>query len=144
MPKPAGWRLNYETYPFTDKVTTRFQDLDPHGHINNVAMAAIFENGRVRFNRNFIHHRTEGQRWLVAGVSIDYIDEAHFPADVVVASGVGQVGTRSWSVMAAAFQHGSCVATCDATLVIVGAEHNRRIGDSFRTALEGLKLRSER
>ncbi|MGF7148370.1 acyl-CoA thioester hydrolase [Sphingomonas zeicaulis] len=141
MPKPAAWRLDVETYPFAERVTTRFQDLDPHGHINNVAMAAIFENGRVRFNRNFVHHKVTGQRWLVAAVAINYVEEAHFPADVIVSTGVGTVGQRSWSLLAAAFQNGSCVATCDATLVISGAEHNRAISPELRSALEGLRLR---
>ena len=52
MPRPEAWRTDIAAYPFSATTETRFQDLDVLGHINNVAMAALFENGRVRFNRS--------------------------------------------------------------------------------------------
>jgi acyl-CoA thioester hydrolase len=119
MARPEGWRLERAAYPFGCTVPTRFQDMDPLGHINNVAMAAMFETGRVLFNQalDAFEHR-DGARWLVAAVSISYLAEAHFPQDVEVRSGIGTIGTRSWRIDSAAFQQGVCVATCDTTLVI--------------------------
>lgn len=140
MSKPDAWRLALDCYPFNERTETRFQDLDPLGHINNVAMAALFENGRVRFNRTLIHHKRDDQRWLIAALTINYLDEAHFPADIVIASGVGTVGRRSWTILSAAFQHGVCVATCDTTLAISAPERVREISDDFRSALEGQRI----
>ncbi len=117
-------------YPFAAEVETRFQDLDPLGHINNVAMAALFEQGRVRFNRNMLdelHSRSAGERWLIAKVDINYLAEGFFPAPVLVCTGIGRIGSSSWTLLAAAFQDRSdgtrvCVATCDCVLVMTGKD----------------------
>jgi acyl-CoA thioester hydrolase len=135
MARPQAWRTDPASYPFSDRTETRFQDLDPLGHINNVAMAALFENGRVRFNRTLVHHKRDDQRWLLAALAINYLEEAYFPAPVTIASGIGHVGTRSWTILSAAFQDGKCVATCDTTLVVTGPPAARLISDEFRAAL---------
>eukprot|EP01037_Dinobryon_pediforme_P028908 gene28908-32358_t len=113
MPRPNPTRLDPAAYPFTVTIQTRFQDLDVLGHINNVAMAALFESGRVRFNQAIKLHGWPGQRWLVARVEINYLAEGHFPGDVEVATGIGEIGTRSWTLLSAAFQNGVGIATCD-------------------------------
>lgn len=142
MPKPEAWRMDPATYSFSDTTETRFQDLDPLGHINNVAMAALFENGRVRFNRTLITHKRDDQRWLIASVKIDYVEEAYFPADVTIACGIGHIGTRSWTMLCAAFQDGRCVATSDTVIVLSGPERARMLDAEFRAALEAAVVRS--
>ncbi len=130
-------------YPFSAEVETRFQDLDPLGHINNVAMAALFEQGRVRFNRNMLdelHSRAAGERWLIAKVDINYLAEAHFPAPVTIATGIGRIGSSSWTLLAAAFQDHSdgtrtCVATCDCVLVMTGKDGPKPIPDALRAMI---------
>lgn len=144
MPKPEAWRLDPSAYPFGGTTETRFQDLDPLGHINNVAMAALFENGRVRFNRSLglFDRRVPGVRWLVANVEINYLAEAHFPDEVMIMSGIGKIGSRSWSILAAAFQNGQCVATCDTTVVMTDATGAIALPDDFRTALNTKRCRT--
>ena len=137
MSRPPAWRTDAARYPFAVDVPTRFQDLDPLGHVNNVAMAALFESGRVAFNRRFDWPRGEGTRVLIARADISYLAEAHFPAGVSIASGVGRVGRSSWTIFAAAHQEGTCVALCDATLVFTGAEGARELSQEFRAQLEG-------
>lgn len=137
MPRPEAWRTDIAAYPFSATTETRFQDLDVLGHINNVAMAALFENGRVRFNRSLgsdLHEK--GERWLIAGLSISYLAEAWFPADMTIASGIGHIGRSSWEIMSAAFQDGQCVATSETTLVLTDSEGTKPIGDRLRAALE--------
>ncbi|MDQ2764072.1 MAG: acyl-CoA thioesterase, partial [Pseudomonadota bacterium] len=34
MAKPESWRLDPASYPHRDVIQTRFQDLDPLGHLN--------------------------------------------------------------------------------------------------------------
>lgn len=137
MSRPPAWRTDAGRYPHTVEVPTRFQDLDPLGHVNNVAMAAIFESGRVAFNRRFDWPRGEGTRVLIARADISYLAEAHFPAAIVVGNGVGRVGRSSWTIFAAAHQEGACVALCDATLVFTGPEGALALPDEFRRQLEG-------
>ena len=80
MPRPEAWRLDPASYPHSEPIQTRFQDLDVLGHLNNVAMAALFESGRVRFNRSMNLAGWAGHRWLVARVEINYLGEGFFPA----------------------------------------------------------------
>ena len=133
MPRSERWQRDRTSYPFSTVTETRFQDLDPLGHINNVAMAALFENGRVRFNRNLgLERREPGDRWLIASVAIDYVAEAHFPDPVEVLSGIGRIGTSSWDIYSAAFQGGVCVATCITTLVVTSKTGAKPISDPLR------------
>jgi acyl-CoA thioester hydrolase len=138
MAKPDAWRLDPAAYPFGCLTETRFQDLDPLGHINNVAMAGLFENGRIRFNRSLdmSWEMRPGQRWLIASVSIDYVAEAHFPAPVEVRVGIGRIGMRSWTMFSAAFQDGRCVATSDAVLVLAGADGALPVDAELRAVFE--------
>lgn len=132
-------RLDPANYPYSTSVETRFQDLDPLGHINNVAMAALFENGRVRFNRELILERKmriEGERWLIARVEVNYIAEGHFPDPITVTSGIGRIGTASWDILSAAYQNNMCIGLCDTTIVRTDANGSAPIKDSFRAELE--------
>jgi acyl-CoA thioester hydrolase len=141
MPRPDPHRLDPATYPFSTAIQTRFQDLDPLGHINNVAMAALFESGRVRFNQSMGLAHWRGHRWLVARVEINYIAEGKFPADVEVATGIGEIGGRSWQILSAAFQNGAVIAACDTVVVMSGADGAAALPDDFRAALEQHRLR---
>lgn len=119
MPKPEAWRLDAASYPLELVATTRFQDMDINGHLNNVAFAALFENARVQLNRKSRPwgERPENERTLVANVSIAYLREGNFPADVTLCSGVGHIGNSSWTIIQAMFQNGQCIATCDTVVV---------------------------
>jgi acyl-CoA thioester hydrolase len=144
MPRFDPARLDPANYPYATSVETRFQDLDPLGHINNVAMAALFENGRVRFNRELLTERKQrapGQRWLIARVEINYVAEGHFPDPIVVTSGIGRIGTSSWDILSAAFQNGVCVGLCETTIVSTDANGALAISDAFRGELETYRFK---
>ncbi|MBY4637696.1 acyl-CoA thioesterase [Sphingopyxis sp. XHP0097] len=143
MPQFDPARLDPASYPYSTSVETRFQDLDPLGHINNVAMAALFENGRVRFNRDNLverQRRVPGDRWLIARVEINYLAEGHFPDPIEVASGIGTIGNRSWTILSAAWQSGRCVGLCDSTIVYQSKDGKQPISDDFRAELERWKF----
>ena len=140
MPRPTAHLPNPASYPYTDTIQTRFQDLDPLGHINNVAMAALFESARVRFNRMMGLAAWAGHRWLVARVEINYIAEGQFPADMEIATGIGEIGTRSWHILSAAFQGGAVIATCDTVIVMSNAGGATAFPDDFRAALEKYRM----
>lgn len=142
MARPPAWRLDPGAYPHHETIQTRFQDLDVLGHINNVAFAALFESGRVRFNQAAGLARWPRHRWLVAQVLINYLAEGNFPEDVVVASGIGTVGTRSWQILSAAFQAGRCIGSCDVVLVLDAAGGHAAIPDDFRAALAQWRVRA--
>jgi acyl-CoA thioester hydrolase len=133
MAKPPAWRQQLDIYPFQVTVDPRYGDLDIMGHVNNVAMASIFETARIKFHRHLGRHPQDlGVRWLVAAVEINYLLEAHYPASIIVGSAIGAIGNTSWTVKAAAFQDGDCVASCDAVIAMQGPEGRRRISDDLR------------
>jgi len=143
MARAEAWRLDAGNYPVSMVIQSRFGDLDSLGHINNVAMASIFETARVHFHHRLGRHPAElGVRWLVAAVDLKYVEEAHFPYDVVVHSGIGHIGNSSWSLLSAAFQQGECVATCDTVMVMKGPKGNRVIDDAIRAVMEENSVRA--
>ncbi|MGV3731288.1 MAG: acyl-CoA thioesterase [Sphingopyxis sp.] len=119
MPKPESWRLNPASYPSRGEFQTRFQDMDVNGHLNNVAFAALFESGRVLLNRQVrpLDDRPANERTMVAAVEINYLAEGNFPDPVEIATGIGRIGTSSWTIVQAMFQNGRCIATCDTVVV---------------------------
>src|SRR3546814_3619330 len=107
------------------------------GHVNNVSMSGLFETGRIRFHRSLGRHPSDkGVRWLVAAVNIAYVNEAHFPDNVTITSGIGRIGNTSWEIYSAAFQNGECVATCDTVMVTHGPEGRRLIDAEVREMMQ--------
>ena len=119
MPKPESWRLDAASYPVCIDFQTRFQDMDINGHLNNVAFAALFESGRVLLNREIRpwEERPANERTMVAAVEINYLAEGNFPDPVQIATGIGRLGTSSWTIVQAMFQNSRCIATCDTVVV---------------------------
>ena len=119
MAKPESWRLDAASYPVHIDLQTRFQDMDINGHLNNVAFAALFESGRVLLNREIRpwEERPANERTMVAAVEINYLGEGNFPDPVEIATGIGRLGTSSWTIVQAMFQNGRCIATCDTVVV---------------------------
>ncbi|MEO9599772.1 acyl-CoA thioesterase [Parasphingorhabdus sp.] len=119
MARPEPWQLVAANYPVSVVMQTRFQDIDPNRHLNNVAFAAMFENARVRLNRSLRPwaDRPKNERSMVASVAINYLREGQYPDDVEVSSGVSKIGTSSYVIAQAMFQNGQCIATCDSVIV---------------------------
>ncbi len=119
MTRPETWQLVAENYPVSVVMQTRFQDIDPNRHLNNVAFASLFENARVRLNRELRpwNDRPKNERSMVAAVTINYLREGQYPDDVEVSSGVSKIGTSSYVIAQAMFQNGLCIATCDSVIV---------------------------
>ncbi len=140
MPRPTPDRLDLARYPHRAAIQTRFQDLDILGHINNVAMAALFESARVRFNREIGLLRPSGHRFLVARVEINYLAEGHFPADVEMGHGIGSIGTRSWEIRGLCVQEGKPLATCDVTIVLSAEGGATGLPEDLRATLEGWRV----
>jgi acyl-CoA thioester hydrolase len=141
MTRPETWQLSPDSYPFSHATETRFADIDLLGHINNVAMAGLFEHGRGMFNHAIeVERRTPGQRWLIARVELNYLREAHFPEHVAIASGIARIGTSSWDIASAAFQSGECKAVCITTIVLTDQSGPTPIKDELRQEFERLMV----
>jgi acyl-CoA thioester hydrolase len=114
--KDRGSYRDFET------VTVRFSDQDPMGHVNNVAITAFFEAGRVGLInrlRSEIDLSTKGI--VLAHISVDYRREVHFPGSVEVGGRLTGVGGKSFSTAFGLFQNGVCCATSTAVMVFFDA-----------------------
>ncbi len=114
-------RHEVAAYPWTIELATRFADMDVNRHLNNVAVAQLYEETRVRFNwRLRAAHPELKPRYLVGRVEIDYLGEGRYPAAVTSGYGIAAVGNTSFRVAMALFQQGVCIGLCDTVMVYRG------------------------
>jgi acyl-CoA thioester hydrolase len=142
MPKVDPALLDFARYPFHHVITTRFADIDPNRHINNVALVAAFEDARYRFDVSQKFRETMGDyRVMIAANHIDYVGEAHYPDPLDLHVGTLDVGRTSWQLACLATQNGRACAFARATLVATHGGTPTPLPDAFRDALGSARLR---
>ena len=142
--KPDAHRLKLESYPLTVTVPSRFRDLDTLGHLNNVAIGSFYEEGRAALNRACFPpdmRRRHGMRMLIVDVHIQYLAEAFYPGDVIVGSGIGDIGRTSYRIDLALFQNETCAGVCETVLVNTDGDAVAPIPDEGREALERVRIK---
>ena len=143
MARPAPERLQLSTYPWTRAIEPRFGDMDALRHLNNVAVARLYEDGRVRFtDGSGVREALEPRHgFLVAEVSISYLAEGHYPDPLTVGCGVARVGTASFTIAQGLFQRGRCIGVADSVLVhVLRGEGPSPLPDVVRAALYAHQL----
>jgi acyl-CoA thioester hydrolase len=141
--KPNPDRLDLTIYPHRVELQTRFSDIDPQWHLNNVRIAEFYQEARISFNRalsrEFALEHVRDRRVLVARQSIDYLGEVKWPALITIGVGVANVGGASFSLALGMFHDGKCVGISDAVLVYATQAGPTRIPEALREVL-GRKL----
>jgi acyl-CoA thioester hydrolase len=130
--------LNPARYRHRTQITSRFADLDPNDHINNVAIAAMFEDARVRFNKAMgitPDRRPGGRRFMVAAVEINYLAQAHFPDPLECVTAPIGTGTTSWRLLQVLLQDAVPVATAQSVLVSIIDDRPAPLSDDLIAAL---------
>ena len=136
MARPDAALLDPARYPFAHQITTRFADIDPNQHLNNVALAALMEDARVRFNLALGSAIKIGERRaMVASVAMDYLSQGHFPDPVTVHCGVERTGNSSWTVAQLLIQSGRPVAFARSVLVAIADDRPSPIAEDYRAVL---------
>jgi len=136
MARVSSDQLDPSRYVFTHEVQTRFADVDSNRHINNVAMAAAFEDARVRFDgRSQVRKAITDLRVMIVAAHIDYMAEAHYPAPLVIHVAVLEIGRTSWTLGELALQDGRPCAYCRATLCATDGERPTALPDRLREYL---------
>ena len=117
----------------------RYSDLDPNDHVNNGAINAYLEDGRVRFRKQYLSHLGAGMLsgFVLVKQSIEYHSMLLFPGEVDIGSTVIRIGGSSYTLGQAVFSGDRCIATAQVTTVRVGEESGRAmpLGDAFKQAL---------
>jgi acyl-CoA thioester hydrolase len=118
-PDPA--RLNLAGYPFVREIPARFGDMDLQRHINNVAIASFYEDGRASLNMHLfgedLFARKRDFRFVVLESRMRYLSEAPYPGTYAVGVAVTRVGNSSCEYGLGLFHDGTCVGLCDTVLV---------------------------
>jgi acyl-CoA thioester hydrolase len=118
MAKPDPALLDPARYPFSCQIETRFGDLDTNLHINNVALAGLIEEGRVRFHRASNYHQaTEGMTSMVASLGIEFLGQSHFPEPLEMHVAATRIGRTSYQLVQLVTQQGRIVAYAQTVLV---------------------------
>jgi acyl-CoA thioester hydrolase len=144
MAKPDPQLLERERYPRQFELSTRFQDLDPNNHLNNVAIAAMFEDMRVRFDTSLnlsAPFRNHGLRVMVASLGLEYLNEGFYPDPVTGFVGCLSVGRTSWNVGAILTQESTVFAVMRATIVCVSTHGPSPLPASFCSAMQDNMIR---
>ncbi len=131
------------SYPWHLTLETRFGDMDPNRHLNNVAIARLFEETRVRFHAALRAAADVGRpHFLVANVAIDYVAEGLYPDSAELGLGIASIGTSSYRVAIGLFQAGKTIALCETVLVYRGDTGGPGpLPPEVRTILEGYALK---
>ena len=107
-------------FSFWTEEKLRLADTDMNGHVNNGAIGALCEAGRVELMRAATGP-SEGQPFVmvVARVAIDYRREIHYPGRVRIGSAVTAIGNSSITVAQGLFKDDACFATSEAVMVLL-------------------------
>jgi acyl-CoA thioester hydrolase len=137
--KPHSSRLDVSAYPHRVEIQTRFSDLDPRWHLNNVRLMEIYQEARSSFNMAMwkglkLDARTH--RLLVASQSIDYLHEVEWPGCVTLGVGITRLGTKSYSLGLGMFQRGICAGVSETVLVYATQTGSAPLPENLREALK--------
>lgn len=136
MPRPDPALLDPARYPYRRETTTRFADVDPNHHLNNVALAAMMEDGRVRFNHACGFRELMGRRrGMVASMAIEYLSQGYYPDPVSLYAAIEAVGRTSWTIAQLLMQDDRTVAFARSTVVCVDGDRPSPMPDAFREVL---------
>ena len=140
--KPPAWRQDRALYPHSVRVQTRYHDEDRLGHVNNIAVAAYYDEARSKLMRRTFEltQGLTGVRIVTADVRVSYMGEVFHPGDVEVASGILRMGNSSWEIGQTMFQNDRCVGVATTVLVQASAAGAGAIVPELRAALEQLLI----
>lgn len=142
-PRPDPRRTDAARYPLRYPMRFRFADLDPNGHVNNVALAALLEDARAMLLRALSAEAQGHGSWLLAQNVCHYLAEAFYPGEVEACAGIGRVGRSSFVVSTALVGAQGCLVVGDTVMV---SRHGGTVGELpgvLRDSMQRWRLRTD-
>ncbi|MFI4986224.1 MAG: acyl-CoA thioesterase [Alphaproteobacteria bacterium] len=116
----------------------RNSDTDQQGHVNHAVLATFFETGRIGlFGGGEGGAPEPGAIIMVVSLAMRFHRELGYPGSVDVGTRLERLGRTSFTVAQAIFMGADCIATAEATCVLVD-ERSRRprpLSDALRQRL---------
>lgn len=142
MPKPDPALLDPARYPFRCDIPTRFGDLDVNMHVNNVALAGVLEDARVRFHKVSGYHAAIAQMTsMVVSLGIEYLGQGFYPQPLEVHVAASSIGRTSYSLYQLVMQEDRTVALARVTFVCVHDDRPAEIPSLFLETVKPFMLR---
>ena len=131
-------RQRLQNAKFADRIEIpiRFDDLDVQGHVNNAAVAVLFQEARGKFNGDHVASSLADFGLVVGSLFIDYAGPMHYPDPVEIETGVLEIGRKAYVLGQVARQGGRIAAFAEVTLVVTKDGRAAPIPDIIRSALE--------
>ena len=114
-------------YPSWTNSTIRYSDLDPNGHVNNGAVNAFFEDGRICFRNEHMLQLGDDilAGFVIVKFSANYLAPLFFPGSVDIGTVVTRVGRSSYNLGQGVFDGEKCAATADVVTVFIDSNTNK-------------------
>ncbi len=131
-----------ETFRTWSRVSVRYNDLDPLGHVNNAAMAIFLEQARCELITPMLKARSRHLDMVLASTKLDYLKELHYPGSVDIGTVATRIGTKSFTLAHGVFQDGGCAGTGSCVMVVFDLEKRVSLAppDDVRNLVEGMLL----
>ena len=137
MARPDPALLNPAAYPWSCTIETRFGDLDMNRHVNNVSLASLLEDARVRFLADSrLDLATADIDGMVVHFAIDYLAQTHYPEPLEIHVGASDLGRSTYHQVQLVRQGGHNVAFARSVLVCVTDAGPVPLPPAFRDALQ--------
>jgi acyl-CoA thioester hydrolase len=133
-----GVRRHYRAWT---RISIRYNDLDPLGHVNNAAMAIFLEQARCELITPALKAVSRGFDMVLAQTTMSYLAELHYPGAVEVGTIATRIGTKSYSLAHGVFQDGALCGTAELTLVVfdLAARRSVAVPEPVRSLVEALR-----
>jgi acyl-CoA thioester hydrolase len=139
--KPDPALLDPARYPFRCELQTRYGDLDTNHHLNNVALAGIIEDARVRFYMaSGFMSSTADLATMVVSLAIEYLGQAFYPQPLDVHVAALGLGRTSCSLAQLITQEGRAIAFAQTTFVSVRDGRAIQFPPAFALAVQPYML----
>ena len=124
------------------RITVRYNDLDPLGHVNNAAMAIFLEQARCELITPKLKAHGRQLDMVLAGTTLQYLKELHYPGEVEIGTLATRIGTKSFALAHGVFQDGVCAGTGTVDMVFFDIEQRCSVAPpaEIRSLVEGLRV----
>lgn len=141
-----SWRHREAVYPLSFILPVQYADIDTLLHVNNVAIARYFQEGRMdligrAFGMDCVLQGGGLRELMMVAVTIEHISQSRYPGEVRVMTGVDNVGTSSMTVAQAAFQNDVCIALASTVIVKACDNHSHPFDANEKHSLDLLTLK---
>ena len=123
---------------YSVRLKLRNADTDQFQHVNNAAIATLFEEARMAvFMQEALVHTMEGKHVVVAHLAIDFIAEVLYPGEIDIGTTPVRTGNTSFELAQALYANGKLCARASATCVLMDSKSGRPapLPDVFRERL---------